>query len=122
VKQKIPPTIHLFRCPTCQGATQTPQLECPNCQQIKKLPTQQELTWDQLPDSGKEAILFLLTKDKPTTVSRTNGGGSMMSLLRRGLVRKAGNRNGQTLWELTEKIKDFDIPQNPCSNKAPLSL
>lgn len=106
-KQRFTPNIYECKCPGCGGATTKQHQNCPDCPtpKTKQKSSKDGFVWQDLPDSCKEAVKYLMQKDRPVTVSRSNGGGGMALLLKFGIVRKAGERSGQSTWELTEKAK-----------------
>ena len=107
--------VTMYKCPVCRNETAEPGESCPNCAPdpglivCDRIP--KKLNWEHLTPRQQQALRYLFMKKGPTTISNTQGGGSTLRFLSlRGVVRQAGDKNGQTLWELTEEaLKRYDV-------------
>jgi len=96
--------IFEYSCPGCKGPTTRPSEPCPKCAGVRRKAGTTicpKLRWDALKPSEQRLITFLSSKDVATTVSFSDGAGMIKTLLKKGIVQNAGDKNGQSLWKLT---------------------
>ena len=100
--------ITIYRCSSCHGPTTVPLEVCPNCRgmpkkRVSKSRAVKEVhSWDDLTREQQMFLSFLSTKDKPSCVGRSNGGGCAPSLSTRGLIERQGDASGQAKWVLSD--------------------
>ena len=103
------PSVTPLKCPGCKGLTPFPKALCPTCiaNGTAKVSKKRRYRWIDLTISEQKALIYLRAKEEPATVSRRNGGGSLPSLVTKGLIEPKGDCSGQKKWLLTESARDM---------------
>lgn len=98
------PNVQVYKCPHCKGPTTEKEAFCPVCLNNREEGEQRaevQLRWETLSPGEQKALLFLQDgRSGYGTVPVTEGAHHMAKLAKKGLVCKAGDRGGQTVWEL----------------------